>query len=350
MIGLLRHAVHFDCYVWVVTDPRTAVGVDPLAKVPDLRRLPQVIARKYRTDVNHWMRLTGPAALGPDAPRSELWRDEQRAAGVVDVASMVFRDRFGVWGFLDLWSDASIDEATLSLLREIAEPVTAALRRGVGEQLRRLPEPFSLEPATGQAATPAAGPTGRPAPAPTPDSSSDAGGSGGPAVVLLDASLAVQGMTEAARSILGRLLPRQDGGPAVPAAAFNVAAQLLATEAGLATESGLELAEPVGRVHLGDGHWVTLRASRVEPGTTIAVSIEPLTAGDRFDLCVRAFGLTPRERTVATEVARGSSTTTIAASLSISANTVQDHLKAIFAKVGVHSRRDLAPILVGVES
>jgi len=55
-----------------------------------------------------------------------------------------------------------------------------------------------------------------------------------------------------------------------------------------------------------------------------------------------AYGLSPRERDICGQVIAGYSTAEIAAHLFISAHTVQDHLKSIFAKAGVRSRGELA--------
>jgi DNA-binding CsgD family transcriptional regulator len=44
---------------------------------------------------------------------------------------------------------------------------------------------------------------------------------------------------------------------------------------------------------------------------------------------------------------RGTATQDIAASLHISPHTVRDHVKAIFAKLGVSSRAELAALLMG---
>lgn len=57
-------------------------------------------------------------------------------------------------------------------------------------------------------------------------------------------------------------------------------------------------------------------------------------------LLLSAHGLTAREAEVARLVLRGTPTRAIADALHISRHTVQDHLKAVFDKFGVHSRRD----------
>ena len=60
-----------------------------------------------------------------------------------------------------------------------------------------------------------------------------------------------------------------------------------------------------------------------------------------MSLLLAAYGLTAREREICREVIAGYSTVDIAGRLFISSNTVQDHLKSIFAKVGVRSRGEL---------
>src|SRR6185437_10969956 len=77
-LDAIRRAVGFDAYAWLLTDPETSVGSSPLADVPCLPRLPQLIRLKYATSVNRWTGLTSAASLhavtGGSLSRSLMWR------------------------------------------------------------------------------------------------------------------------------------------------------------------------------------------------------------------------------------------------------------------------------------
>lgn len=82
------------------------------------------------------------------------------------------------------------------------------------------------------------------------------------------------------------------------------------------------------------------------PSAAISVSVEATIPIERVDLCVRAFGMTTREADVVRRVARGLDTACIASELNLARYTIQDHMKSIFTKTGVDSRRDRALISV----
>jgi DNA-binding CsgD family transcriptional regulator len=72
------------------------------------------------------------------------------------------------------------------------------------------------------------------------------------------------------------------------------------------------------------------------------VVVEPATAAETAPIIVQAYDLTDREQQITSLIARGAGTAEIAAELFLSPHTVRDHLKAIFSKVGVSSRGELA--------
>lgn len=310
----LRRVVGFDAYAWLLTDPETTVGCAPLADVPCLSELPRLIRLKYLTETNRWTSLNGPALLhdatSGELSRSLLWRDLLAGYGVVDIASVVFRDRYGCWGYLDLWRsvDATrFGQVDTAFLADIVEPVTTALRRCQANTFVARPTPGTR--------------------------------GAGPVVLLLSSDIEVLGQTAETQDYLRVLVPPADGHSPVPANAYNVAAQLLAVE------TDVDQHPPVARVHLSGGLWVTMRAARLGPD--IAVTIEETTPAARVSVFTRAFGLSSREAELVGHLVAGVDTRQVAARMFLSEHTVQDHLKSIFAKTGAHSRRALLARVLG---
>ncbi|HSH78325.1 MAG TPA: helix-turn-helix transcriptional regulator, partial [Herpetosiphonaceae bacterium] len=73
----------------------------------------------------------------------------------------------------------------------------------------------------------------------------------------------------------------------------------------------------------------------------VAVIVEPAHPARISSLLMAAYGLTEREQEITRLVLQGASTAEIAEGLVVSAHTVQQHLKNIFDKTGVRSRREL---------
>jgi DNA-binding CsgD family transcriptional regulator len=320
-LEVVRRAVPFDAHVWLLTDPVTCVGTSPLADVPMLAwpRLPEVGRNRYLTTVNRWTELrragTPAASLHTatdgDLARSALWRDVLDGMGVTDVLSSVFADRFGCWAWLDLWRcGGTFSTAEVDLVRDLTVPLTEGIRLAQARTFVEDAEPLDLA---------------------------------GPAVVLLDAGLRVVSQTATAGVALMELNPPGEEPIAdpIPAAALNVAAALVAAEAGI----------PVGpawsRVHLGAGRWVTLRAERMTGAVELAVTIEVSAVAERREVFALANGLSPREREVLAHLATGADSRSIARALVLSEHTVNDHVGAVLAKCLAPTRAILMSRIAG---
>lgn len=328
MIEDLRRTLGFDAYAWVLTDPVTEVGAAPLAEVPCLPELPRLIRLKYLTTTNRWTSLNPPVATlrtatADDRAQNLVWRELQRTYNVGDVASLVFRDAHGCWGFLDLWRSgltARFSASDVARLTRLVAPLTTAARAAVARSF---------------------------------DSNFPSPARSGPSVLVLSPELEVRVQTSESEALLRALLPPGAHRSPIPAAAYNVAAQLLAREA------GIDQHPASARVDLGRGAWLTLRAARAAPVSTadapeitlsdrdIVVTIEAATPTERADLCARANALSPRETELLLLLLAGHDTHTVAHQMFLSEHTVQDHLKSIFTKTGARNRRTLLARITG---
>jgi DNA-binding CsgD family transcriptional regulator len=165
-------------------------------------------------------------------------------------------------------------------------------------------------------------------------------------VLFLSPELEVLGQTPETDGYLRTLLPPDFDRQPVPAGAYNVAAALLAHEAGIHTHP------PVARVRLVGGVWLTFRAARVntnlpEAQRNIAVTIELASPAERRTLYARTHGLSARETELLERLALGADSRTLAHELNLSEHTVQDHLKSIFEKTNTHNRRTLLTRIAG---
>ncbi|MFF0533437.1 LuxR C-terminal-related transcriptional regulator [Nocardia amikacinitolerans] len=316
----LRAAVSFDGYVFMLTDPATRVGTSPLADLLGLpwSRLPELIRLRYLTEFTRWSDLLDRStaatslrtATGGDPARSRVWREVLRDLGVFDTATVVFGDRYGCWGFLELLrkTPRAFDPTQLTTLAALAAPITRGLRAALGRTF--VAEAGGLVPAE-------------------------------PAVLTLGPDLRMRGQTPAAAAGLLRLNPPHEAMPPIPNSVYNVGAALLAAE------HGTPVGPPRSRVHLGGARWLTVRADRLGD-QDITVSMAPSTPAERLDLFGRAHALTPRENEVLTLLATGRESRRPASDSGLPEQAINDHVKAILAKCGVHTRQGLLSRALGI--
>ena len=227
--------------------------------------------------------------------------------GFHDEARVLFADRRGAWGTLSIFSgtdDLAFSPEQLDFLAALAPAFTRGIRTGLLAQLPRV--------------------------APMRDS--------GPAVIIVDADNRIVQSSPGAQVHLQQMaaVPRM-GDPLHYVQALVSGARRFA--------SGEVDRMPRSRARTRDGVWLVLHAAPLggaaDRAGDVVVTIEEARPQEVLDLVAAAFGLTARECEVVAHVLRGGGTKEIAAALHVSPYTVQDHLKSIFEKAGVTSRREL---------
>ncbi len=228
--------------------------------------------------------------------------------GYADEARVVFRDGSQVWGgaaiFREPGAGEGFDQSDLEVLASVSTAMSAGMRAGLLTRLADAPPSPSM----------------------------------GPAVLVVGADGTVQQMSAGAEERLADLA----GGPAA-ATPTGIIAALVGAARGFA--AGLTTTPPRCRVRSSSGMWLVLHATPLSPrGDThgdVVVTIDEARPPEIVPLVVAAFDLTQRERDVTQLVLQGVDTKEIASTIHVSTYTVQDHLKSVFDKAGVRSRREL---------
>jgi DNA-binding CsgD family transcriptional regulator len=320
----LRRAVGFDRWCWPLTDPASGLSTSGIAEVDFWPSLPRMVALEEHGDVTAKPRLVvGPrasvtlsAATRGDLARSRRWRECLRPYGIGDQLMTACRDRHGCWGSVELMrdrADRAFEEDDARLLDELAPVLGALLRRSLA---RSRPD----------------------------DGAGDASGRP-PGTLILDAELRPAGWTAPVWDWLAELpsarLFREAG--MLPTAVYEIAARVLAPG-----DAAPGLSDRV-RIRARTGRWTVIEGAPLEGGDTgrVAITVRGATADEVFDLMAKVHGLTRREREVVALILGGLATKQLARAMAISPHTVQDHLKAVFAKTGATSRRRLISQLAG---
>ncbi len=158
-----------------------------------------------------------------------------------------------------------------------------------------------------------------------------------PGLLVMNERLEVESATPGVDVWLDALPSTEGGG--LPSAVLAVAAQALRSADDRLTSGEVAVARVLSRT----GAWVVLHGASLTATSErrVAVIVEPAHPARILPLLMSAYGLTAREKEVTGLVLEGRSTGEIAEALFVSVHTVQQHMKNIFEKAGVHSRRDL---------
>lgn len=311
----VRTTIPFDRCCWHTVDPGTilftgSVNRNIVCSGSWLAKYEYVV-----DDVNKWSylarsgKIAGATGIdtGGDMKRSPRHRSHE-AYGIGDELRVSLVSDGIYWGaaaFMRNTGEPCFTEGDVRTITELADPLAAGLRRAI----------LSTH------AAPAAS-------------------NYGPGVVIF----AESGETEMISPSAERWIAEMVEVPAPTQPAESKIVQAVAAGA-RAIEPGTDpLESPArSRVRTRSGMWLLLYGTRLsgEPSGRTAVIIQPAAPQDIAPVVALAHGFTQRECQIAMLCIQGRSTKDMAHSMSLSAYTVQDHLKSIFTKTRTRTRGEL---------
>lgn len=314
-VAELKRAIGFERWCVPLIDPDTLIAHTGVAETDHIAELPRLqLNDASLREVNNGVALARnrervgvlSAVTGGDLARSQRWRESLERHGTGDELRVVAADDRGCWARFDLWRDRDdrpFDEDDAQLVRDASRTLGSVVRRAV-VGLRDVAEAAPLE-------------TG---------------------VLLVGADFRTRGGTPTIHAWFRALNPAgmpYAGG--IPSFVWSAIGRLVAAEGGEDPKRPVRI-----RTRAGDGRWAIVEAARLDDAErTIAITVRPAPIDEILVLVCRAYGLTLRQGDLVRLVAQGNDTDAIAEQMLISRYTIQDHLKSIFDKLGVHSRLEL---------
>jgi DNA-binding CsgD family transcriptional regulator len=312
---LRRTVPHYWAPCWFTLDPASLLVTSHFQE--GLPELPSewMAAEYYDDDVNQLVDVarspsgisTLHEATGGDPSTSRRWHENMTLGGDQELIAALRAPSGEVWGALGLYREPGapmFDRDDLAFVRALAPSLAEGARRGllVGE-------------------------------------ASDPEGPESPGLVVITEDWEVESLTPGVERWLTELPDGDWEAGRLPSSVLAVAGRAL--RAAESPSAPGEIA--VSRVLSATGTWVVLHgAALVAAGRRrVAVIVEPAHPARISPLLMSAYGLTEREQDVTRLVLQGDSTAQIAERLVVSPHTVQQHLKSVFEKTGVRSRREL---------
>jgi DNA-binding CsgD family transcriptional regulator len=317
-VETLRRAIGFEQWCWPLTDPDSGLSTSGIGELEFWPALPRLVALEEHGDITSKPSLilgdrasiSLGAATGGDLSRSLRWRECLQPYGVGDEVMTVCRDQRGCWGSLEIMrepSDGHFDPEEQLFLNELAPTLGRLVRRsllsGVGAQSELCETPTA-------------------------------------ATLIVDRDGRPVSWTASFEEWLA-VLQVEDG--MFPPAVFEIAARALRSR-----DSRTGLPNRV-RVRTRFGRFAAIEGALLDGAAplSVAITIRDATTGEIFDLLCKVYDLTRRERELVDVMLEGLATKQLAQVLSITPYTVQDHLKAVFAKTGARNRAELISLLSG---
>ena len=246
-------------------------------------------------------------ATGGDPTRSPRWHENMTYGGDQELIAAL-RSRAGdVWGALGLYREVGqplFDSQELEFIQAVAPYLAEGARRAllVGE-------------------------------------ATDPEGPDAPGLIVHSDKREIESTTPGVEHWLPDLPDGDWEAGRLPSSVLSVAGRALRS-----AERPIEPGEiAVSRVPSRSGMWLVLHGTCLVSGGSrrAVVIVEPGHPARISPLLMSAYRLTVREQDVTRLVLQGNATAEIAEHLVLSAHTVQQHLKSVFDKLGVRSRRDL---------